>query len=319
MTNRKTALITGIHGQDGYYLSRLLLDKNYRVIGLGWSALGPGWPHASCIDYQSADLQDLAHLIRLFKELRPSEVYNLAAQSFVPVSWEQPIGTFEANGLPVISLLEAIRATDPEIRFFQASSAQMFGQHREQPCSEQTPFRPRNPYAVSKLFAHMMTVDYREGQGLFTSSGILFNHESPLRPRSFVTRKIALAVARIKQGQQDKLKLGNLNAVRDWGYAGDDVKGMRLSLQADEPSDYVFCSGEGHSVEDFARRAFKIVGLDWRYHVTGDSRPSRRDEPDVLLGTSSTAQEKLGWRCEVEFAELVEMMVRSDMKQSLKS
>ena len=218
MTNQKTALITGIHGQDGYYLSRLLLEKDYRVVGLGRGTRGPHWPHASRIDYRFANLRDLAYLIQLLEELRPSEIYNLAAQSFVPLSWQQPIGTLEANGLPVISLLEAMRATDHEIRFFQASSAQMFGQHHEQPCSEQTPFSPQNPYATSKLFAHMMTVYYREGQRLFTSCGILFNHESPLRPQSFVTRKIAL------------------DAVRDWGHAADFVHGMWLSLQVDEPT-----------------------------------------------------------------------------------
>ena len=276
--------------------------------------MGPGWPHAPRIDYRSAALRDLAHLIRLFKELRPSEVYNLAAQSFVPLSWEQPIGTFEANGLPVISLLEAIRATDPKIRFFQASSAQMFGQHCEQPCSEQTPFRPQNPYAVSKLFAHMMAVDYREGQGLFASCGILFNHESPLRAPSFVSRKITSAVARISQGQQDKLKLGNLDSVRDWGYAGDYVRGMWLSLQVDEPSDYVFCTGKAHSVEDFARLAFEEVGLDWHDHVIRDRRLGRRQEPDVLVADASKARQELGWRASTSFSDLVELMVEADLQ-----
>ena len=319
MTNQKTALITGIHGQDGYYLSRLLLEKGYRVTGVGRVTRGPNWSHTSDIDYRSADLNDLSHLIRLFKEQRPSEVYNLAAQSFVPFSWEQPIGTFEANGLPVVSLLEAIRATDPEIRFFQASSAQMFGQHSEQPCTEQTPFRPQNPYAASKLFAHMITVDYREGQGLFASCGILFNHESPLRPPCFVSRKITSTVARIKQGKQDNLKLGNLDAERDWGYAGDYVRGMWLSLQADEPSDYVFCTGKTFTVGDFLRLAFEVVGLDWRDHVESDGRLSRRGERDVLVGSSRKAHEELGWRLEVEFADLVEMMVRSEMKRPLES
>ena len=261
----------------------------------------------------------VAHLIRLFKELRPSEVYNLAAQSFVPLSWDQPIGTFEANGLPVISLLEAIRATDPAMRFFQASSAQMFGQPRKQPCSEQTPFRPQNPYAVSKLFAHMMVVDYREGQGLFASCEILFNHESPLRAPSFVSRKITSAVTRISQGQQDKLKLGNLDSVRDWGYAGDFVRGMWRTLQVDEPSDYVFCTGEGHSVEDFARLAFEVVGLNWRDHLAGGEWLSRTDEPDILVGTPKRAQEVLGWRARTGFPELVEKMVRSELKGQTES
>ncbi len=313
MTNQKRALITGIHGQDGYYLSRLLLEKGYRVTGVGRGTRGPNWPHASGIDYRSADLNDLSHLIRLFREQGPSEVYNLAAQSFVPLSWEQPIGTFEANGLPVISLLEAIRATDPEIRFFQASSAQMFGRHREQSCTEQSPFCPQNPYAVSKLFAHMMTVDYREGRGLFASCGILFNHESPLRPPSFVSRKITSAVARIKQGEQDKLKLGNLEAARDWGYAGDYVKGMWLSLQADEPSDYVFSSGEAHTVEDFVRVAFEVVGLNWQDYVVRDERCGEESEPDVLVGNPTKAQQALGWEAEARFQQLVEMMVRSNL------
>ena len=319
MTNQKTALITGIHGQDGYYLSRLLLEKDYRVIGLGRGAVGPGWPHAPRIDYRSADLRDLAHLIRLLKELRPSEVYNLAAQSFVPLSWEQPIGTFEANGLPVISLLEAIRATDPEIRFFQASSAHMFGQHSEQPCTEQTPFCPQNPYATSKLFAHMMTVSYREAHGVFAVSGILFNHESPLRPPWFVSRKISSGVARIKQGEQKTLVLGDLSAVRDWGYAGDFVFGMWLTLQVDGPSDYIFGTGEGHSVEDFARLAFEVVGLDWRDHLVGGAQLSCLDEPDILVGTPNRAQEVLGWRAKTGFPELVEKMVRSELKGQTES
>ena len=314
MTNQKTALITGIHGQDGYYLSRLLLEKDYRVVGVGRGAVAPSWPHASRIDYRSADLHDLAHLIRLFKELRPSEVYNLAAQSFVPLSWEQPIGTFEANGLPVISLLEAIRATEPEIRFFQASSAQMYGQHCEQPCSEQTPFRPQNPYAASKLFAHMMTVSYREAHGVFAATGILFNHESPLRPPWFVSRKISSGVARIKQGEQKTLVLGDLGAVRDWGYAGDFVFGMWRTLQVDEPSDYVFCTGEGHSVEDFARLAFEVVGLDWRDYVIRDRRLGRRQKPDVLVADASKARQELGWRASTSFSDLVELMVKADLQ-----
>ena len=317
MTNQKTALITGIHGQDGYYLSRLLLEKDYRVVGVGRGSLGPAWAHASPIDYRSADLHDLAHLIRLFKELRPSEVYNLAAQSFVPLSWEQPIGTFEANGLPVISLLEAIRATEPEIRFFQASSAQMFGQHCEQPCSEQTPFRPQNPYASSKLFAHMIAVDYREGQGLFTSCGILFNHESPLRAPSFVSRKITSAVARISQGQQDKLKLGNLDSVRDWGYAGDFVRGMWLSLQADQPGDYVCCTEDARSVRDYVSLAFDVVGLNWRDYVVADDPSSYHAERDMLLGNSSKARRELGWKVEVAFPGIVEMMVRADLEGAI--
>lgn len=312
MTNQKTALITGIHGQDGYYLSRLLLDKNYHVIGLGRSTVGPSWPHAARIDYRSANLQDLAHLIQLLGELGPSEIYNLAAQSFVPVSWEQPIATFEANGLPVIHLLEAIRTTDPAIRFFQASSAGMFGHRGSETCSEQTPFRPRDPYSVSKLFAHMLTVNYREAYGVFAVSGILFNHESPLRPPWFVSRKISSGVAAIKRGEKEELKLGNLGAVRDWGYAGDFVRGMWLSLQADEPSDYVFCTGEARTVEEFVSLAFDVVGRNWRDHVVADDRLSSAGQ-DSLGGSSIKAQESLGWELEVGFTELVEMMVRSDL------
>ncbi len=319
MTDQKTALITGIHGQDGFYLSRLLVEKNYRVVGVGRGARALNWPHACRIEYRCSDLHDLVQLIQLLRELKPSEVYNLAAQSLVPLSWEQLIGTFQANGLSVIYLLEAIRIADPEIRFFQASSALMFGGHRSEPCSEQSLFRPRDPYASSKLFAHMMTVDYREGQGLFASCGILFNHESPLRPPSFVSRKITSAVARIKQGKQDKLKLGNMEAVRDWGYAGDFVHGMWLSLQADKPSDYVFCTGEPHSVEDFVRLAFEVVGLDWRDYVAGEKLLRRCEEPDILLGTPAKAQEVLGWKRKTGFPRLVERMVLSEFGKQTES
>ena len=318
MTNQKTALITGIHGQDGYYLSRLLLEKGYRVTGVGRGTRGPNWPHASEIHYCSADLNDLSHLIRLFKEQGLSEVYNLAAQSFVPLSWEQPAATLAANGLAVVHLLEAIRWTDPGIRCFQASSAQMFGRAQDRPCDEETDFRPDNPYAVSKLFAHMTAVGYRESYDLFAVNGILFNHESPLRPPHFVSRKISSGVARISQAPTEKLKLGNLRAVRDWGFAGDYVKGMWLSLQVDQPSDYVFCTGEAHTVEDFARVAFKVADLDWRDYVESDGG-SNGGERDVLIGSSRRAHEELKWRLEVEFADLVEMMVRSEMKSSFGS
>ena len=313
MTNQKTALITGIHGQDGFYLSRLLLKKDYRVIGLGRGAVGPGWPHASRIDYRSTDLHDVAHLIRLLKELSPSEVYNLAAQSFVPLSWEQPIGTFEANGLPVISLLEAIRATDPEIRFFQASSAHMFGEHCEQPCSEQTLFRPRNPYAVSKLFAHMMTVNYREAHGVFAVSGILFNHESPHRAPHFLTKKVSRAVSRIKRGLQSAVDLGDLSAQRDWGFAGDFVRGMWLSLQADVPSDYVFGTGALHSVEDFVCTAFELAGLDWKRYVRYDPELARDLDRKTVCADATRAEKTLGWRPRVQFRELIERMIRFDL------
>ncbi len=319
MAKTKTALITGIHGQDGYYLSQLLVEKDYHVVGLGRRLSGPKWPHASRIDYQVADLIDLAHLIRLLQELRPVEIYNLAAQSQVPLSWKQPIGTFGANGLSVINLLEAIRGTDSSIRFFQASSGQMFGRHRSQVCDEKTPFRPNNPYAASKLFAHMMTVDYREGQGLFASCGILFNHESPLRPPSFVSRKIASAAARIKLGKQDKLKLKNLCSVRDWGYAEDYVEGMWLSLQVDKPSDFIFCTGEAHSVRDFARLAFAVVDLNWTDYVTEEKQFRQIDQEDILVGTPNKAQKVLGWRRRTEFPTLVEKMVRSELKAQLAS
>ena len=314
MTNQKRALITGIHGQDGYYLSRLLLEKGYRVTGVGRGTRGPNWPHASDIDYRSADLNDLSHLIRLFREQGPSEVYNLAAQSFVPLSWEQPIGTFEANGLPVISLLEAIRATDPEIRFFQASSAQMFGQHQEAPCSERTPFRPQNPYAVSKLFAHMMTVSYREGRGLYAVNGILFNHESPYRVPHFLTKKVSRAVSRIKRDLQSSVDLGDLGAQRDWGFAGDFVRGMWLSLQADAPSDYVVGTGHLHSVEDFVQSAFDVVRLDWKTHIRHSSGLVSCRDGGVLCADPTKIRETLGWRPRVQFRELVKLMVRSELE-----
>lgn len=310
MKGHRTALITGIHGQDGHYLAHFLSRKGYRVVGVG---RGSHPPELSGLEYRQAELTDLTQVIRLVADVRPSEVFNLAAQSLVPVSWEQPVETSRANTLPLISLLEAIRQIDPEIRYFQASSAQMFGSGDGCPCDENTPFSPTSPYAVSKLFAHLLTVNYRESYDLFAVSGILFNHESPLRSTRFVSRKITATVAAIVRGETSHLRLGDMTAVRDWGFAGDFVRGMWLSLQANEASDYVFGTGQAHTVEDFVRLAFEAVGLDWHLCVKQDPDLERPNEPDVLVADAGKARDCLGWVPEVSFRGLIEMMVQADL------
>ena len=317
-----TALITGITGQDGAYLAELLLKKGYRVVGAfrrastvnaaRLEALGI----ASDVELVPFDLTDHGNMRRVLDRVEPDEVYNLAAQSFVGVSFEQPITTGDITGVGAVRLLEVIREVGPDIRFYQASTSEMFGKAREVPQNETTPFYPRSPYAASKLYAHWMTVNYREAYGMHASSGILFNHESPLRGAEFVTRKITLAAARIKHGLQDKLRLGNLDAKRDWGYAKEYVEAMWLMLQQPEPGDYVISTGETHSVREFVAAAFEAVGLDWERHVLTDPAFVRPAEVDLLLGDSSRAKEKLGWRPEVTFKDLVSLMVEADLKRA---
>jgi GDPmannose 4,6-dehydratase len=313
----QTALITGITGQDGSYLAELLLDKGYDVHGTVRRSSVPNFARIEHIrdriKLHNADLLDQGSLIATLERVHPDEVYNLAAQSFVPVSWEQPIFTAEATALGVTRMLEAIRQVNPKIRFYQASSSEMFGKVVETPQRETTPFYPRSPYAVAKAYGHFITVNYRESFGLFACSGILFNHESPRRGLEFVTRKISHAVARIKLGLERELRLGNLHAMRDWGYAGDYVRAMWLMLQQDRPDDYVVGSGETHSVEEFVHTAFEHVGLRWQNHVVIDPKLFRPAEVDLLMGDATKAQTQLGWKLEVDFRSLVRMMVDSDL------
>ncbi len=321
MTNRKKALITGVTGQDGAYLSKLLLDKGYEVHGLlrrsasadvvdsrlKWIGV------AGKIVLHDGNLTDLSGLIRVMNEVQPDEVYNLAAQSFVKSSWQQPLLTGTVTGMGAANMLEAVRLACPEARFYQASSSEMYGLIQEPVQSETTPFYPRSPYAAAKLYAHWMTVNYRESFGLHASSGILFNHESPLRGIEFVTRKITDAVARIKLGMQDKVALGNLDATRDWGHARDYVQAMWLMLQQDTPDDYVVATGRTVSVKDFCRLAFSYVGLNMEDHVTVDPRFLRPAEVDVLLGDPAKANAKLGWKAETSLEQLVSEMVEADL------
>jgi GDPmannose 4,6-dehydratase len=313
----KRALITGITGQDGSYLAELLLDKGYEVFGLVRRASAPNlWRIKHLlgrIHLRPGDLLDQLSLIRVLADVRPSEVYNLAAMSFVPASWDQPMLTGEYNSQGVTRMLEAIRHVDPKIRFYQASSSEMFGKVREVPQTELTPFYPRSPYGVSKVFAHYITVNYRESYNLFAVSGILFNHESPRRGLEFVTRKVTDGVARIKLGLADELKLGNLDAKRDWGFAGDYVQAMWLMLQQDEPDDYVIATGVSHSVGELVEVAFAHTGLDWKKHVGIDPAFLRPAEVDLLVGDASKGRTKLGWVTEVDFEGLVKMMVNADL------
>src|SRR5499425_1500529 len=287
----KRALITGITGQDGSYLAELLLDKDYEVYGTVRRSSAPNlWRIQHIVDrvaLKPADLLDQLSLLRLIDEVRPSEIYNLAAMSFVPASWDQPMLTGEFNSQGVTRMLDAIRSVDPKIRFYQASSSEMYGKVREVPQTEMTPFYPRSPYGVSKVFAHYITVNYRESYNLFAVSGMLFNHESPRRGAEFVTRKVTDGVARIKLGLADHLSLGNLDACRDWGYAGDYVRAMWLMLQQDEPDDYVIATGELHTVEQLVECAFEHVGLDWQQYVRIDPALRRPAEVDHLIGDSS--------------------------------
>jgi len=315
MTHR--ALITGITGQDGSYLAELLLDKGYEVVGLvrrSSTDTDQRIAHlADRIQFHSGDLLDQLSLVEALRIHEPTEVYNLAAQSFVQASFGQPVLTGEATALGVTRLLDAIRLVDPDIRFYQASSSEMFGKVHEVPQTETTPFHPRSPYGVAKVYGHWITVNYRESYGLHANSGMLFNHESPRRGLEFVTRKISHGVARIALGQASELRLGNLDAKRDWGFAGDYVDAMWRMLQQDEPGDYVVCTGETHTVREFCQAAFGRVGLDWEEHVVVDQRFYRPAEVDLLVGDGSLATDRLDWRPTVGFTELVEMMVDTDL------
>jgi GDPmannose 4,6-dehydratase len=315
----RRALITGITGQDGSYLAELLLEKGYEVFGMIRRLSAPNdWRIEHLLDrvtLKPADLLDQLSLLRLIDEVRPQEIYNLAAMSFVPASWDQPMLTGEFNSQGVTRMLDAVRRVDPSIRFYQASSSEMFGKVREVPQTEMTPFYPRSPYGVSKVFAHYITVNYRESYDLFAVSGMLFNHESPRRGLEFVTRKVTHGVARIKLGLSDTLSIGNLDAHRDWGFAGDYVRAMWLMLQQDEPDDYVIATGVAHSVRELIEIAFGRVGLDWQKHVRVDPALLRPAEVDHLLGDATKAKEQLGWTPQVDFKHLVEMMVDADVKR----
>jgi GDPmannose 4,6-dehydratase len=314
-----TALITGITGQDGSYLAELLLAKGYDVVGAHRRSSTVTFERIAHlmdkITMASADLLDESSLIRVLRDHRPSEVYNLAAQSFVMTSWAQPVLTGEVTGLGVIRLLDAILTVDPSIRFYQASSSEMFGKVVEVPQSERTPFYPRSPYGVAKVYGHWATVNYRESYQMHASSGILFNHESPRRGLEFVTRKVSNAVARIKLGRADHVALGNLDSQRDWGYAPDYVRAMWMMLQQDEPGDFVVATGETHSVREFCEIAFGHAGLDWERHVLVDERHFRPAEVDLLIGDPTRAHEVLGWKPEVTFEDLVCMMVDADLAE----
>jgi GDPmannose 4,6-dehydratase len=313
----KRAIITGITGQDGSYLAELLLDKGYEVTGVIRRASAPNlWRIEHLLDritLRPADLLDQLSLMRVIDDVHPDELYNLAAMSFVPASWDQPMLTGEFNSQGVTRVLEAIRQVAPKVRLYQASSSEMFGKVREVPQTELTPFYPRSPYGVSKVFGHYITVNYRESYGLFACSGILFNHESPRRGLEFVTRKVTDGVARIKRGLTDSLSLGNLDACRDWGFAGDYVRAMWLMLQQERADDYVVATGIAHSVRDLVEAAFGHVGLDWRKHVRTDEAFIRPAEVDHLIGDATKARTVLGWRPEVDFAKLVAMMVDADL------
>ena len=315
----RRAIITGITGQDGSYLAELLLSKGYEVIGVVRRSSSPNyWRIQHLLDRVSlkpADLLDQLSLIKLVDEVRPHEFYNLAAMSFVPASWDQPMLTGEFNAQGVTRVLEAIRQVDPKIKLYQASSSEMFGKVRETPQTELTPFYPRSPYGVSKVFAHYITVNYRESYDLFAVSGMLFNHESPRRGLEFVTRKVTDGVARIKLGLADTLSLGNLDAHRDWGFAGDYVRAMWLMLQREQPDDYVVATGVSHSVKDLVEVAFAHAGLDWRAHVKLDPKLLRPAEVEHLIGDSGKARTELGWMPDVDFVALVKMMVDADIER----
>jgi GDPmannose 4,6-dehydratase len=315
----KRAIITGITGQDGSYLAELLVSKGYEVVGTTRRASAPNyWRIQHLLDriaIKPADLLDQLSIIRVVDEVRPHEFYNLAAMSFVPASWDQPMLTGEFNAQGVTRVLEAIRQVDPTIRLYQASSSEMFGKVREVPQTELTPFYPRSPYGVSKVFAHYITVNYRESYDLYAVSGILFNHESPRRGLEFVTRKVSDGVARIKLGLQDAISLGNLDAHRDWGFAGDYVQAMWLMLQQERADDYVIATGVSHSVRDLVEIAFGHVGLDWRKHVKLDPKLIRPAEVEHLIGDSTKARTQLDWKPSVDFPGLVKMMVDADLER----
>src|SRR5262245_58982265 len=316
----RTALITGITGQDGSYLAELLLAKGYAVHGIVRRASTETFERiahlADRIQLHQADLLDQLSIIDVLRSVRPDEVYNLAAMSFVPTSWKQPVLTGEFTAIGVTRMLEAIRLLDPHrIRFYQASSSERFGKVQQVPQTELPPFYPRSPYGVAKVYGHWITVNYRESYGMFCCSGILFNHESPRRGREFVTRKVTDAVARIKLGLADELRLGNLDAQRDWGYAGDYVRAMWLMIQQDKADDYVIATGKTHSVRELVEMAFGCVDLDWRKYVVQDPALIRPAEVDLLAGDCAKAERVLGWRPEVDFASLVRMMVEADLER----
>lgn len=317
-TTKKTALITGINGQDGSYLAEFLLAKGYRVAGIvrrsSTETLQRLEHIRNQLEIHQADLLDQSSLAQALGEVQPDEIYNLAAMSFVPTSWQQPVLTAEFTAVGVTRLLEAMRQTCPKARFYQASSSEMFGKVQETPQKETTAFYPRSPYGVAKAYGHYITVNYRESYGLFACSGILFNHESPRRGLEFVTRKITDAAARIKLGLATELRLGNLDARRDWGFAGDYVRAMWLMLQQTAAEDYVVSTGETHSVKEFVEIAFGHAGLDWQKYVKADPKFFRPAEVDLLLGDPSKAQTKLGWKIEVNFEQLVRMMVDADIQ-----
>ncbi len=315
---KKKALITGVTGQDGSYLAELLLEQDYDVIGVVRRSSTVTFERIEHIKDKitiaSGDLLDEGSLLQILREHRPQEVYNLGAQSFVQASWGQPVLTGETTALGVTRMLDAIRAVDPEIRFYQASSSEMFGKVQAVPQDEDTPFYPRSPYGVAKVYGHWITVNYRESYDLHASSGILFNHESPRRGLEFVTRKVTNGVARIKMGLDTSLALGNLDSQRDWGYAADYVRAMWLMLQQDTPDDYVVSTGETHEVRELCEIAFKVAGLDYQDHVVLDERFLRPAEVDLLVGDASKAETTLGWKREVDFSRLIEMMVESDLE-----
>jgi GDPmannose 4,6-dehydratase len=317
--SRRRAFITGITGQDGSYLAELLLDKDYEVFGMTRRASTENIERiahlADRVTLIQGDLLDPPSLDAALRTAQPAEVYNLAAQSFVPTSWNQPVLTAEFTAVGVTRMLEAIRAVDPAIRFYQASSSEMFGKVREVPQNELSPFHPRSPYGVAKVYGHHITVNYRESYGLFAVSGILFNHESPRRGLEFVTRKISDGVARIKLGLAEELRLGNLEAKRDWGFAGDYVEAMWLMLQEDEATEYVVATGEEHSVQDFVEIAFEHAGLDWERHVVTDPAFLRPAEVDHLVGDASKARSELGWQPKVSFDSLAKLMVDADVER----
>ena len=319
MSSKKTAFVTGITGQDGSYLAEFLLEKGYRVFGMVRRSSTETFERINHligeIDLVEGDLLDQLSLINLLKKIKPAEVYNLASQSFVPTSFEQPVLTGEFTALGVTRMLEAVKLVDRKIRLYQASSSEMFGLVQETPQTEKTSFHPRSPYGVAKVYGHWITVNYRESYNLFAVSGILFNHESPRRGKEFVTRRISEGVARIKLGLAKKLRLGNLDAKRDWGFAGDYVRAMWMMLQHKEPVDFIIATGVTHSVRKFAQLAFEYAGLDWRHHVVTDSELFRPAEVQALCGDASRARKILGWKPEVSFEQLVQMMVDSDLEK----
>ena len=317
--SKKVALITGITGQDGSYLAEFLLSKGYHVVGMVRRSSTENFERIDHlrdkIDLKQGDLLDQLSLISILRDSKPDEVYNLAAQSFVPTSWNQAVLTGEFTAIGVTRMLEAIKEVDPKIKFYQASSSEMFGRVRETPQNEDTPFYPRSPYGVAKAYGHYITVNYRESYDMFAVSGILFNHESPRRGKEFVTRKVTDAVAKIKLGLAKELRMGNLDAKRDWGFAGDYVKAMWLMLQQDKPEDFVISTGVCHSVEELVSIAFGHVDLDWKKYVVMDERFVRPAEVDLLLGDCTKAQKELGWKPEVSFEAMIKMMVDEDIKR----